>query len=148
MRLRLVRVTIARLLFGLHLCDRYKGPSKAERLATDNTTGSVAEGRFTPQRWAHTHGTCYAPLIIPTVEDFRTTLKNATGMIKTLSSLNRQAAPGSAPSSPTAITSTLSSQPDESIPVSRTELISRLTTMLQTNIRMRYELNTNDLLQA
>ncbi|KAF9781640.1 Rapamycin-insensitive companion of mTOR, N-term-domain-containing protein [Thelephora terrestris] len=82
------------------------------------------------------------------VDDFRTALKNATNMVKTLSSLNLKPASGSAPSSPTSIAASLSPPVDESIPTSKAELISRLTTILQTNVRVRYELNINDLLQA
>lgn len=84
----------------------------------------------------------------PKVDDFRTVLKNATNMINTLSSLNRQPTSGSAPGSPTSIVATLSSSADESIPTSKAGILWRLTETFQSNIRVRYEVNMNDLLQA
>ncbi|KAI0073477.1 hypothetical protein K474DRAFT_1666532 [Panus rudis PR-1116 ss-1] len=80
-------------------------------------------------------------------DDFRTSMQQATAYIKTLNSLNR---PGTL--SPATIASSSSTSPSASqhADVSRTRIdtMNQLTGVLQRNLRVRYDINVSEVVQA
>ncbi|KAH7915441.1 Rapamycin-insensitive companion of mTOR, middle domain-containing protein [Hygrophoropsis aurantiaca] len=79
-------------------------------------------------------------------DDFRTALSQTNAYIKSLYSLGRLPAASTSPSSSNGTSGTTSTTGDHDRP--RVELLNKLTTLLQRNVRVRYELNFVELVQA
>ncbi|KAJ7212059.1 Rapamycin-insensitive companion of mTOR, N-term-domain-containing protein [Mycena pura] len=79
-------------------------------------------------------------------EDFRTALSNASTCIKTLATLARGTS--NSPISSTAGPSAPSAANGTDIDRQRIEIMTRLVSILQRNLRVRYELNLTDVMQA
>ena len=81
------------------------------------------------------------------VEDFRTALHQASSCIKALhkfASSNNSVSPPHSPSSSTALSMTSEVDIDRA----RTDAMTQLTAVLKRNLRVRYEMNIPDVVQA
>src|ERR1700722_4891667 len=86
--------------------------------------------------------TCLRP------DDFRTALHHASSYIKTLSSLSRSVASPSTASTSPSTSSFTQSHTSLEVDRSRIETMSKLTKVFQRNLRVRYEVNFAELMQA
>lgn len=81
------------------------------------------------------------------VEDFRSAVQQAAGYIRTLHTLNNQSTATSPPNSPSSSTApTVPSDAD--IMRSRVEAMNSLIDIMQRNLRVRYDINIPDVVQA
>ena len=76
-------------------------------------------------------------------DDFQTAMQQASGYIKTLSSGRSVPSPATSPSLSTALPSA-----SDDVDKIRIDAMKRLTTVLQRNLRVRYELNVAQVVQA
>jgi hypothetical protein len=81
-----------------------------------------------------------------TVDDFSTALQNATSCLKALVSLSRNVS-SPAPTSPSSSSSS-NVNTEEQTAAARIEVMTRLTSILQRNVRVRYEINMGELVQS
>ncbi|EKM51823.1 uncharacterized protein PHACADRAFT_199326 [Phanerochaete carnosa HHB-10118-sp] len=79
-------------------------------------------------------------------EDFRTALQQASSYIRTLHKLSSQSGTRSPPDSPSSSNPTAPT--DSEISRMRIEAMNQLTNVLQRNLRVRYEMNIPDVVQA
>lgn len=87
---------------------------------------------------------CYSQCCI---DDFRTTLQQASSHIRTLHKLVAHHSAFSPPTSPSS-SSAPSTLPEADISRMRVDAMNQLTNVLQRNLRVRYEVNIPDVVQA
>lgn len=89
-------------------------------------------------------------IYISGIDDFRTALHHASNHIKSLSALGRSVPTSPPPSATSSSSNSSQLQPLSSAEVDRQRIdtMSKLTKILQRNLRVRYELNAEELIQA
>jgi rapamycin-insensitive companion of mTOR len=85
--------------------------------------------------------------LIPVTDDFRSALSHASNCIKTLASTARSSMSPNTTSPPSSAGHSTSSGPAD-IDRTRIEIMNTLVANLQRNLRVRYELNVPELVQA